>query len=109
MAELEGDRAAEIEIETHIDPAGTCIVTLAGELDTSNVASLEATMASITQQPPLRLIFDLGDLRFMDSAGIAVLLKAASTSSSVQLRDPSPIVQRVLEVTGLTGVLPTES
>ena len=81
MAELEGDRVAEIEIETHIDPAGTCIVTLAGELDTSNVASLEATMASITQQSPPRLIFDLGDLRFMDSAGIAVLLNAASTSS----------------------------
>jgi len=109
MAELEGDRAAEIEIEAHIDPTGTCVVTLVGELDTSNVASLVAAMASITQQPPQRLIFDLGDLRFVDSAGIAVLLNAASTSGSVQLRDPSPIVQRVLEITGLTGVLPTQS
>ena len=42
----------------------------------------------------------------MDSAGIAVLLAASRKVPSVSLRDPSPAVRRVLEMTGLTTVLP---
>jgi anti-anti-sigma factor len=41
----------------------------------------------------------------MDSAGIAVLVRAAGEVGAVQIRNPSPIVRRVIEVTGLTGVL----
>jgi anti-anti-sigma factor len=55
------------------------------------------------------LIFDLSRLRFMDSAGIAVLIGAAAKVKAVHLRDPSPIVRRVIEVTGLSDVLPIES
>jgi anti-anti-sigma factor len=108
MAEVDDDNTAELAIDVSRDPTEACVVTLTGELDTSNVASLESTMASIGQQPPQRLIFDLSDLRFMDSAGIAVLVSAASNTTSVHLRNPSPIIRRVLEATGLTGVLPID-
>ena len=108
MAAVDGERAAEIVIDTRIDPMGVPIVILSGELDSSNVGSLEATLGSITARQPERLIFDLSGLRFMDSAGIAVLIRAAATVEAVYLRDPSPIVRRVVEVTGLSGVLPIE-
>ena len=42
----------------------------------------------------------------MDSAGIAVLLGATRRVPAVRLREPSPAVRRVLEMTGLTTVLP---
>ncbi len=50
-------------------------------------------------------MFDLRELRFMDSAGIAVLLGGARRVPTVRLRDPVPAVRRVVEVTGLTTVL----
>jgi anti-sigma B factor antagonist len=109
MEELGSDRAAEVTIGTRVDPTGVAIVTVSGELDSSNASSLEATVATITEERPERLIFDLGGLRFMDSAGIAVLLGAAANVNVVQLRRPSPVVRRVIEATGLSGVLPIES
>ena len=73
MAELDSDRRAEVVIDTRLDPTGAPIVIVSGELDISTAPSLEAIVASLTAEHPERLIFDLSDLRFMDSAGIAVL------------------------------------
>ena len=108
MAAVDGEHAAEIAIDTRIDPTGVPIVVLSGELDSSNVSSLETAVESITARHPERLIFDLSGLRFIDSAGIAVLIRAAARVNAVSLRNPSPIVRRVVEVTGLSGVLPIE-
>ena len=109
MAELDDERAAEVVINTGVDPTGVAIVTVSGDLDISNAATLEQAVASIAAERPERLIFDLSGLRFMDSAGIAVLLDAAGKVKAVQLRDPSTAVRRVVELTGLTDVLSIES
>ncbi|HEY7932633.1 MAG TPA: STAS domain-containing protein [Solirubrobacteraceae bacterium] len=108
MAELDPDRPGELVIDTELKPAGEILLTLSGELDLSTVGALEATIASITAKDPERLIFDLSGLRFMDSAGIAVLVDTAR-KLPVQLRDPSPIIRRVVELTGLSDVLPIQS
>jgi anti-sigma B factor antagonist len=109
MAELGPEHAAEVMIDTRSDPTGVTIVTVSGDLDISNAGRLEEAVASITAERPERLIFDLSGLRFMDSAGIAVLLDAAGKVNAVRLRDPSPAVRRVVELTGLTDVLSIES
>jgi anti-anti-sigma factor len=108
VGELAGDRAAEIVIDTRIDATGEPLITVSGELDSSNAASLEAAIASITANRPERLIFDLSGLRFMDSAGISALIGAAAKVETVRLRAPSQPVRRVIELTGLSGVLPVE-
>jgi anti-sigma B factor antagonist len=108
MAELEAEPPT-MQIDMRVDPTGTLVVILSGELDSSNAASLQERVASIPPQPVQPLIFDLTDLRFMDSAGIAVLIGAATKASSVSLRNPSPIIRRVLEATGLTSVFSIES
>ena len=51
-------------------------------------------------------MFDLSGLRFMDSAGISALIGATGKVRDVRLREPSQAVRRVIELTGLTGVLP---
>jgi anti-anti-sigma factor len=107
MAELE-DEPPALQIDMHLDPAGVQIVVLSGELDSSSAGSLQQRMATIAPQSVQRLIFDLAGLRFMDSAGIAVLLGAAEKVSSVSLRNPSPIIRRVLEITGLFDVFTIE-
>jgi anti-anti-sigma factor len=114
MAELAGgqpggDRPAEVSIATGSDATGAPVISVAGDLDISNADALEATVASLTATRPVRLTFDLSALRFIDSAGIAVLLHASSSVSDVRLRSPSPAVRRVVELTGLAEVLPIEA
>jgi anti-anti-sigma factor len=107
MAELNGD-AALVKVDVRVDQAGELVVALSGELDSSNVASLEEALASVTAEPCPRLVFELDGLRFMDSAGIAVLVGAARKADDVQLRHPSPVVRRVIEITGLSDLLGME-
>ena len=109
MAELDGERAADMVIEKRSDPGGAPVVAVSGELDISNAATLEATVAALAAERPERLSFDLSGLRYMDSAGIAVLLGAATKLKEVHVRDPSPAVRRVIEITGLSDVLSIES
>ena len=108
MDELGSDRAADVAINMRPDADGVPVVAVSGELDVSNVDVLKASVASVTASRPERIIFDLRDLRYIDSAGIAVLLSAAA-ECGVRLRDPSPAVRRVVELTGLTDVLPVAS
>jgi anti-sigma B factor antagonist len=108
MAELDGDPPAELQIDTGRDAQGDPIITLSGELDIAGAGSLEESLAPVMAQSPARLIFELKDLRFMDSAGIAVLVGAAKKVGAVKLRNTSPIVQRVVELTGLSDVLSIE-
>jgi anti-sigma B factor antagonist len=108
MAELDGDPPAELQIDTGRDEQGDPIITLSGELDIAGAGSLEESLVPVMAQSPARLTFELKDLRFMDSAGIAVLVGAAKKVDTVKLRNTSPIVQRVVELTGLSGVLSIE-
>lgn len=105
MADVDEGAAAEITLSTRVDPGGARVVSVAGELDSSNAQMLADTMATLLAERPERVIFELGALRFMDSAGIAVLVRTAADVETVEIRDPSPIVRRVIEVTGLTHVL----
>jgi anti-sigma B factor antagonist len=104
MAELESVLPGELVIEMRADPAGAAIVVLIGELDISNTTRLRDAVASVAAEGTQELIFDLSQLRFMDSSGISVLLEATTKVAAVKIRDPSPIVRRVVETTGLTRV-----
>lgn len=108
MAELDAHTPADVAIATTAETDGAPVVRLSGEIDSSNVDALREAIAPITAAKPDRLVFDLSGLRFMDSAGIAVLVGAAAEVGNVRIRDPSPIVRRLIEVTGLTSVLPFE-
>jgi anti-sigma B factor antagonist len=98
---------AELTVTPSVED-GVPVLGLAGELDMSNTATLKAAIATAGADDGGRLVFDVSDLRFIDSAGIAVLLEAAERMGSVSLRAPAPVVRRVIEVTGLTEVLPFE-
>jgi anti-anti-sigma factor len=104
MAELDDARDGEVMVATEVDAAGDPIVILSGEIDMSNASSLSAAIAPIIATEPSRLTFDLAGLRFIDSAGIAVLVAAAATTT-VTVHNPSPIVRGAIEVTGLASVL----
>ena len=98
-----GDQAPlAVEISSR---EGALIVALSGELDISNVATLERELDAVLASNPPRLVFDLGQLRFLDSSGIGLLLRIKSRTASIEVRKPTKIVQQVIEYMGLANVL----
>jgi anti-anti-sigma factor len=84
---------------------GTTVVAIVGELDMASVEDVEAEIEAIIEAAPDRLAFDLSRVTFMDSSGIAMLIRAANRVAFVEVRDPSPIVQMIIQATGLSDVL----
>jgi anti-sigma B factor antagonist len=99
---------AQLEVDTAADTAGQPVIRVAGDLDIASVERLRTAVDAAMAERPERLTFDVSALRFMDSAGIAVMLVAARNVSSVRLHGPSPAVRRVVELTGLSEVLVVE-
>jgi anti-sigma B factor antagonist len=84
------------------------VVKLSGEVDISNIDAVRELVEPVADPPAPRVVFDLSELRLIDSTGISLLLWTAQKVGSVQIRNPSSIVTRVIEITGLSTVLPTE-
>jgi anti-sigma B factor antagonist len=62
--------------------------------------------------PRQRVVLDLAELRFMDSTGLRILLKAKRTAVEggwvLVLRSVPPNIRRLLELAGVQDVIPTE-
>jgi anti-sigma B factor antagonist len=104
MEELEIGET-NLTVEQSRDDVGDPLLTLSGELDISSADSFRTTVEGIVDGGLARLVFDLTDLTFMDSSGIAVMVYAANKVGSVELRHASTIIRRVVEATGLSEIL----
>jgi len=90
--------------------AAETLVSLRGELDLSAAERFRAALAEALAARPDRLVVDLQALTFMDSSGLHCLLRAAEGARhagvELELVPAPPPVMRVVELTGLTRVLP---
>jgi stage II sporulation protein AA (anti-sigma F factor antagonist) len=94
--------------ELTVDAAGVAQIALHGELDMSSADELRETIEQLTAlRHPRCLVFDACELDFVDSAGIAVLVYAATVIGDVRVVNPTPQVRRLITVCGLSGVLRT--
>ncbi len=82
----------------------TAIVTIAGELDISNIEELEAAVEPVIEARPERVIVDVAGLRFADSTAIALWVRWA-TAARLELRDPPELLRQVITRMGLAGTL----
>jgi anti-anti-sigma factor len=103
--DLEPEASPQLSFNVAADVAGAVIVTVAGELDISNVDSLEAKVAPVLARRPARLIVDVGGLRFADSSAIALWVRWAASVDEFELREPSPLLRRVVTGMGLADKL----
>ena len=104
MADLDpADQAVTVASVREED--GTPVVYLSGELDLTSAGQFGAAIDAALASHPGRLVFDASGLTFMDSSGIVLLVSASQRVQEVQVRDPSPIVRRLIELTGLSKVL----
>jgi len=79
-------------------------VHLAGELDLYNAHVVRGTLLEICAEGPERLVVDLGDVSFLDSTALGVLIearKALPNRRAFLLARPGLETRRALEVSGL--------
>ncbi|MET8094192.1 STAS domain-containing protein [Micromonospora sp. NPDC005220] len=84
------------------------LMRVAGEVDIATVAALRSALWSAPARPVLQL--ELSGLRLLSAAGVRALLAAhlrvRARGGELVLVDPSPVVARVLRVSGLHRVMP---
>jgi len=90
-----------VTVDVASDGAGTPIVTLAGELDIGNIDAVDAAVAPVLLTRPARLIVDVGGLRFADSSAIALWVRWAASVDGFELRNPQPLLRKVITMMGL--------
>jgi anti-anti-sigma factor len=87
------------------DLPGIHIVALHGELDLSTAKGLSEELTAIAGST----VIDLADLTFMDSTGIAAVIAARNQireeGDDLVVTRPIGIVQRTLNVTGLSALI----
>ena len=93
-------------------PGGYRLSVGAGELDAEVFAGRVADGRRLLEQGDSRLVYDLSGLTFCDSTGLTVFVRAKNRidelGGRLSLAAPSPIVHRVLDVSGLLQVLDTQ-
>lgn len=102
--------SAQLSIDASCPSPGTAVVTVIGEIDLSSCDVLRVRLLNVLSAlHPHRIEVDLAGVTFLDCSGLTVLvvLGQAATRTGCRLRitNPQPIVRRVLDLTGLLGVL----
>lgn len=85
---------------------GTATMHVAGEVDAHNCDQLTTALEARTGGVDVsRIVVDATELSFIDSSGISALLalreRVTGDGGEFELRDPTPAVRRVIEITGL--------
>ena len=88
-----------------IETVGTaCVVSLGGELDLYNAEGVRAALADACAEAPERIVVDLGEVEFMDSTALGVLIEARTkldNGRAFLLAAPGVETKRALQISGL--------
>jgi anti-sigma B factor antagonist len=89
------------------------VVAVTGEVDLSTVPELRRRLTEAISAPPSEVVVDLAGVDFIDASGVGVLLGAAGEAAragvSFRVQSPSPLVERVLNLTRVDGALEVET
>ncbi|MFI5534012.1 STAS domain-containing protein [Kitasatospora sp. NPDC051853] len=101
-------QSAQLTITTDSTAAGVTVVHLAGEIDLDEGAALEDVLTRALVARPSRLVVDMTEVGYCDSAGLNALLKTrtAATAAGVDLlvAGVGDRITRLLWATGTTDV-----
>jgi len=90
--------------------ADTVVIRVEGELDMNTAAELEQELAEPLAAADATLLIDLSECEFIDSTGIALIVRAwqeLDGDSRFALCGVGDQVERVLDITGLETAIPS--
>ena len=80
---------------------GALVIALAGELDLASLPAVAGPLDELFATKPQPVVLELGGLTFLDSSGVAVLVRIANHFGRVRTRSATEPVRRVIEILGL--------
>ena len=102
---MEGSPGGRVDPVAGVDRRdGVVVVRLAGELDLYNAHQVREALVTCAAENPQRLVIDLGEVQFVDSTALGVLVEVRSRMTDKQafvLAAPGDETRRALEVSGL--------
>jgi anti-anti-sigma factor len=91
---------------------GCACVVVSGDLDLSTAPKLWSALEPAIEQGAQTVVLDISGVGFLDSSGVSVIVRALKVlrdaDRSLVVRSPQLQARKVLEITGLTGVLTIE-
>lgn len=88
-----------------VEEVGTAyVVRLGGELDLYNAAQVRAALVDACAQGPERIVVDLGEVEFLDSTALSVLIETRARMNNrggLMLAAPGLETRRALQISGL--------
>ncbi|WNM40754.1 STAS domain-containing protein [Micromonospora halotolerans] len=99
-----------MEIGTRDAGAGRLVVSPVGDLDMAGAPAFDRALDAVLDRPDLvEILVDLGAVTFLDSTGVAALLRGAAEAvgrgATLRVTDPQPPVARVLRITAVDVLL----
>lgn len=99
-----------LNVEVEVRDQETAVVTVGGELDLDTANLVHHHLANQMRHGRRYLVLDLSALDFMDSTGLNVLIRATRETRHVRgglhLAAPTPVVRRLLDLTGVSTTSP---
>ncbi len=106
MAALETFDAFVVEVSF---PRGASLVRVGGEIDCYTAPTLQQRLFDLIDAGERQIVVDLAGVSFMDSQGLAALVRSVLRLRPVDgrlvLRAPPPSVSKIVEITGLGDLL----
>ncbi|MEO6468875.1 MAG: anti-sigma factor antagonist [Acidimicrobiia bacterium] len=87
---------------------GCVAIEVGGDIDIATAPRFAKLLDDVAGVGPTEIALDLADLAFMDASGLTAMASAAQrlpATSSLTLRSPSALVERLLTITGLQGFI----
>jgi anti-anti-sigma factor len=99
------NEGSQADIDLAEDGPGLVTARISGELDIVSAGHLGGQVDDLLARTLTRLDLDLSGLAFMDSSGLALLLRLTNRLGPLRVFGANPLIRRVIEATGLTAVL----
>jgi anti-anti-sigma factor len=113
MAASERRELGTLRVMSTTARAQGVVVELAGELDLSTVPIFVEALDEVLSGEPAAVELDLSKLSFIDSSGVGAYVslyrRARAKGSRLSVGGRSPLVERVLQLSGVEEALAAES
>ena len=90
-----------------LDADRITVVIVTGEIDAHSMLALQAPLSELSAHS--HILLDMSGVPFMDCRGLRVILtqrlRMTEAGGSIHLHHASPVVRRLMQVTGLTDIL----
>lgn len=90
------------------DNTNVSVVAVSGRVDSATSPDLESALKRLLEADKIQIVLDLKEVEYMSSAGLRAMVSTLKSlkrvNGDLRLANPSPRVEEVLKLAGLTSI-----